>query len=593
MGLHKLLLRQLKGYNNNQVLEDEEFKRFIQSINQSYVDFDEDKALLENINDENQKELNSLNDKLQKIAKSQEFVINEQNQNILDAYAKLSKSEYEFQTILENIAEIIILANSDCKITYVSPNIETLLGYKPENLLGKEISNLFPLSKLKEQKEMVCQIPNMEAKQGIINMDLIDLLNVEVPFGIFYKNEIENPLFNAIIFTLRNSEEVKLKEREIERQKDFYEHILQGIPADIAIFDKDHRYVFLNKKAINNDELRNYIIGKNDIEYATYRGTGIKRAEDRQKLFKLVKEDKKTHSFEEDLIDGEGNKRTILRNFHPVFDDNNVLSYVVGFGLDITLRKEAEEEIKNLNSTLEDRVKERTLQLEMANKELDSFSYSVSHDLRSPLRAVDGWSQALLEDYGGFLDQTAHEYIGRIIRESTRMSSLIDNLLSLSKISKVKLQIKSIDLAAFSKEVFERLTEQQVPRKKIMFTVEDNLVVEADPCMLDIVMTNLLSNSIKFTQKKDEPEIIIGKSINDGIQVIYIKDNGAGFNLIASSKLFGAFQRMHKQSDFPGTGVGLATVQKIISTHGGQIWAESKKDAGATFYFYLTSVQKK
>ena len=253
---------------------------------------------------------------------------------------------------------------------------------------------------------------------------------------------------------------------------------------------------------------------------------------------------------------------------------------------DISDRKKAEEEILNLNITLEDRVKERTLQLENANKELDSFSYSVSHDLRSPLRAVDGWSQALFEDYGNVLDETAHEYISRIKKESARMSSLIDNLLSLSKISKVKLQIKNINLSDFSTEVFGRIIEQ-TPSKKIKFTVEDNLKIDADPSLLDIIMTNLISNAIKFTQKKDEPEIYIGKILKDEMQVFYIKDNGAGFNLTSSSKLFGAFQRMHKQSDFPGTGIGLATVQKIINAHGGQIWAESEKDAGATFYFYL------
>ena len=719
MNLHKLLQRQLKTIKNEELLQKEEFQQFISLINQSYVDFEDDKSLLSNINIENQKELSGLNEQLQNIAKSQELIIEEQTKNITEAYGMLSKSESEFKALLENLAEVIIITNSDCTITYVSPNIESLLGYKPQEVIFKEISSLFPLHKRQEQKKRICDIPNLPYKQGIIAIELLDAHQTEISFDFFYKNEMGNPLFNSIIFTLRNTSEVKSKEMEIVRQKDFYEHILQEIPADIAIFDETHRYIYLNKKSIKNDELRKYIIGKTDLEYAAYRGRDVTMAKERMDLFKRVKESKIMHSFEEELTDAEGNKKTMIRNFHPVFDEHNNFRYVVGFGLDITERKEAErkvlrneeklnlimnsaldaiiildskgivtfvnpsaeqifgwpkeemlnkslaatiipnehreghqhgmqermkhpekkseilkrivelpamkkngerikteltifpidienerifcsfirdisdrkraeEEILNLNTTLEDRVVERTLQLENANKELDSFSYSVSHDLRSPLRAVDGWSQALLEDYGNVLDETAHEYISRIKKESNRMSDLIDNLLSLSKISKIRLNVKPVHLTNLSKEVFERIIEQ-THSKNIKFTVEENLKIEADPSMMDIVLTNLISNAVKFTQKKDAPEIIIGQTIKEEMPVFYIKDNGAGFNLTASSKLFGAFQRMHKQSDFPGTGIGLATVQKIINAHGGRIWAESEKDAGATFYFYVKS----
>jgi light-regulated signal transduction histidine kinase (bacteriophytochrome) len=214
----------------------------------------------------------------------------------------------------------------------------------------------------------------------------------------------------------------------------------------------------------------------------------------------------------------------------------------------------------------------------------------VSHDLRSPLRTFDGWSLALLEDYGEQLDETALDYIDRMRKESQRMGQLIDDLLNLSRIGRVQLQMKNIDFTKLVGDIFERVT-QNITERKIHFTVEPDMEVRGDANFMDVMMTNLISNAVKFTQKRDVAEIRIGKMILDGQEIHFIHDNGAGFNMSTSGKLFGAFQRMHKQNEFPGTGIGLAIVQRIVKAHGGRIWAESEKDIGTTFYFHLHEIK--
>jgi PAS domain S-box-containing protein len=249
-------------------------------------------------------------------------------------------------------------------------------------------------------------------------------------------------------------------------------------------------------------------------------------------------------------------------------------------------RKQAEEKIKQLNNELEQRVLDRTFQLEASNKELASFAYSVSHDLRAPLRGIDGWSLALLEDYGEKLDDQARKYLHRVRTETQLMGRLIDDMLKLSRVTRAELKLMPIDLTAMAHSIADRLQEE-MPQRRIEFIIQPALRADGDSQMIDIALSNLFDNAVKFTGTRSPARIEFGEAEVDGGKVFFVQDDGVGFDMTHAPKLFGAFQRLHKSSEFPGTGVGLATVQRIIHRHGGRIWANAQVDQGATFYFTL------
>jgi light-regulated signal transduction histidine kinase (bacteriophytochrome) len=246
-------------------------------------------------------------------------------------------------------------------------------------------------------------------------------------------------------------------------------------------------------------------------------------------------------------------------------------------------------EVRRLNVELEQRVIQRTTQLESANKELEAFSYSVSHDLRTPLRGIDGWSLALLEDYGSQLDEQAKTYLERVRSETQRMGQLIDDLLELARLTSTEMSIKRVNLSAIALTISTRLQKAQ-PDQQVEFVIQPGLNANGDPRLLEIALTNLLGNAFKFTSKTPQAHIQFGQTEMEGQRTFFVRDNGVGFDMALAKKLFGAFQRMHKTSDFPGTGVGLTTVQRIVHRHSGRIWAEAAVNQGATFYFTLEEI---
>jgi light-regulated signal transduction histidine kinase (bacteriophytochrome) len=276
----------------------------------------------------------------------------------------------------------------------------------------------------------------------------------------------------------------------------------------------------------------------------------------------------------------------ILTSKVPLRDSTGKVVGLVGIGRNITERKRADEEIHRLNSELEQRVQERTQELAAANKELEAFSYSVSHDLRSPLRSIDGFSAALERKYSGQLGDEGEHYIERIRAATHNMGQLITDLLNLSRVTRREMARQQVNLSALAHTVIAELQSRD-PARKVEWIIADGVWGEGDESLLQIVLTNLLDNAWKFSGTRPQARIEFGMTNDTGETVYFVRDNGVGFDMAYAENLFGAFQRLHSVREFPGTGIGLATVQRIVHRHGGRVWADAALERGATFFFTL------
>jgi light-regulated signal transduction histidine kinase (bacteriophytochrome) len=242
--------------------------------------------------------------------------------------------------------------------------------------------------------------------------------------------------------------------------------------------------------------------------------------------------------------------------------------------------------LRRAHDELEIRVHQRTAELQAANRELEAFSYSVSHDLRAPLRSIDGFSKVLLEDYAGTLDEEGMSNLNRVRAAAQRMGQLIEDMLKLSRVTRGEFRTASVDLSALAREIVAGLAEHE-PERRVRISITPEVIVSGDANLLRIALENLLRNAWKFTSKSEDASIEFGVTEIFGERVYFVRDNGAGFDMAYEKKLFNAFQRLHDPTDFPGTGVGLAIVQRVILRHGGRIWAKAATEAGATFFFTL------
>ncbi|MGB0127970.1 MAG: PAS domain S-box protein, partial [Rhodocyclaceae bacterium] len=282
----------------------------------------------------------------------------------------------------------------------------------------------------------------------------------------------------------------------------------------------------------------------------------------------------------------DGSRFWLSMTWRPIFDQDGNSLGVRTSGRDITYRKDAEAEIHQLNASLEQRVAERTAALTAAVKELESFSYSASHDLRTPLRAIEGFGALLEEEYGAVLDERGRGYLRRIRNGAKRMAQLIDDLLDLARVSRLELRLQPVDLSKLAQGIAATVAKAY-PQSRAEVHIAPGLRASADPVLMRAVLENLLDNAHKFSAGNPRPQIEFGSETQGGETVFFVRDNGAGFDIRYVDKLFRPFQRLHNPTEFEGNGIGLATVQRIVQRHGGRAWAQGAVGQGATVYFTL------
>ncbi|MBN1343821.1 MAG: PAS domain S-box protein [Phycisphaerae bacterium] len=371
----------------------------------------------------------------------------------------------------------------------------------------------------------------------------------------------------------------KQAEAELMREKAFSDTTIDSLPGVFYLFNEQARFLRWNR---NLEDVLGYSTEELSRIHVLDLFTGDDRALIEQKIQVALVSGQAMA--EANIISKDGQATPYLFTGRRL--TLGEATCILGMGIDISERRRAEEQIRRLNTELEGRVVRRTAELQAANTELEAFCYSVSHDLRAPLRRIDGFSQALLDDYPDRLDEQGQDYLNRVRASAQRMGMLIDDLLRLSRITQSEMRRKDTDLSQMAREIADGLRDRD-PDRAVDVVIEDGIRAECDAQLLRAVLENLFENAWKFTGKRPRARVEFGSFTRDEERVYLVRDNGAGFDMAYAERLFGAFQRLHSESEYEGTGIGLATVRRVIRRHGGRVWAEGAVDQGATFYFTL------
>lgn len=503
----------------------------------------------------------------------QQLVLEQDKAKLQDDYQKIARG---WMTTFDSISDVIMLLDADFMIIQTNKSALQMLDLTSERIVGNYCWKV-----VYGTEEAIKECPTLVLKEtGKRASAEIKLGDKWIFVSVDPIRDDAGEFIGSVLIINDITERIKA-EQFIRESEERLREIIDSAPfgAHSYLFQPDNRLILvaanLSADRILGLDHRN-LIGKELLEaFPGNAGSGL------PEIYRRIALGGENYSNDQ-IVYADG----IIAGAFEVHAMNTGLNRMVAFFRDITEKKKADEEIRKLNEELEQKVAERTAELEITNKELEAFSYSVSHDLRSPLRGIAGWSQALSEDYHGKLDEQASKYLDRIANETQRMGHLIETLLKLSRISKLAISPEPIDLAILAKNIMIRLREED-PQRVVEADIQPGLIVQADAKLMEVALTNLLYNAWKFTGRRDCAKIELGRIAKDNETVFYVRDNGTGFDMSYATKLFGAFQRLHKTTDFPGTGVGLATVKRIIERHGGTIWVETEPDEGATFYFTL------
>jgi PAS domain S-box-containing protein len=509
----------------------------------------------------------------------------------------LRESENKYRTIFDNSGNALAFIDEDSKILLVNKEFEKICGYSREELENKKYWTEFVAN-----PDDLTRMLDYQRRRRIDPLDAPRTYEFQV---ISRSGEVRDVMLTVTILpgtkqslaAILDITNRKKAEQELINTHRLLEDIIEFLPDPTFVINNEKKVIAWNNAI---EELtgvpKSEILGKGDHAYATViYGNPTPILIDQVLDFDQVLEQyqnfeaKGNSLYAEVFIPHmhEGSGAYLWGIVSPLYDNQGNQIGAIESIRDITRFKRTEQEIRRLNEELEKRVQERTAQLEITNQELEAFSYSVSHDLRAPLRAVNGFSHILRDNYANKLDDQGKDYIDRLITSSKRMGELIEDILRLSRINRSEMHLETVDLSELAQTIANDL-HQSMPERQVEFIITPEIIVNADRNLIRVVMENLMNNAWKFTSKHATARIEFGVMQQENQQVYFVRDDGAGFDMAYVHKIFGAFQRLHSSNEFEGTGIGLATVQRIVRRHGGQVWAEGKPDQGATFYFTLS-----
>ena len=501
--------------------------------------------------------------------------------------AALQLSEARTRSIVEAALDAIVTIDHEGKILAFNPAAQRIFGYKAAHVLGRPMVDLIIPPVYREQHRigfahtLATGEARLQGKRIEITAMRADGSEFPAELAITRMEHVSPPEFTGFI---RDISERRLAEAALRESEERFRRAVEEAPVPILIHDEEDRVLQMSKGWTRYSGYTHQDLPT--LSDWTERAYGDRTGSTKDYIDGLFAINETSYDGEWKVTAKDGSTRVWDFQTTPLGRLSEGKRVLLSLAVDITERKRAEEELKQLNAGLELQVRERTAALVMANKELEAFSYSVSHDLRAPLRSLNGFSSIILDEYGPKLDEEGRRLLNVVRSEAQRMGQLIDDLLGFSRMNRQEILFSDFSMSTLAEEVVQNLsvhTAGRTPR----FTIHPLPPATGDRSMLRQVMVNLLSNAVKFSANQPVPSIEIGGSTTDGVNTYYVRDNGVGFDQIYAHKLFGVFQRLHSEEEFEGTGVGLALIQRIIHRHGGTVRAEGRMNAGAVFTFTL------